>query len=103
MTIQRHCQTGYHSCEQVLELLERISQLKEKLKEQPKFNSRQLAEKVFLSAATAFGESQREVDPLDKEGAIQEIEGILERGAGVPPDEHLKAEREKNEREGRGL
>lgn len=99
MTDPRHCQTGYHSCAQILTLQEEIAHLKDQAKSRP--NSRELAEKVFDSAKTAFADS--DVEPEDVEGAIQEIEGILEREAGVRPDEALNAEREKNEREGRSL
>jgi hypothetical protein len=63
-------------------------------------NSRQLAEMIWKTVENAYTyahEEHCEPEPEDKEGALQELEGILEREAGVKPDEHLKAERQKNE------
>lgn len=60
-------------------------------------NSRQLAEyiwKTVVQNAYSYAhETYAEPEPEDKEGALQDLEGILEREAGVKPDEALKAER----------
>ena len=95
---ERHCPHGFHSCDEIKKLEEQIKLLGSSA---PRKNSRQVAEMVFESAKTAFPDDDHE--PEDKEGAIQEIEGILEREAGLKEDAELNREREKNEREGRGL
>jgi len=63
-------------------------------------NSRELAEAIWKTVENAYTyahEQDAGPEPEDKEGAIQEIEGLLERHGKVPPDEKLKAERAKNE------
>lgn len=63
-------------------------------------NSRQLAEMIWKTVQGAYSyahETGADPEAEDKEGALQEIEGILEREAGVKPDEALNAERDKNE------
>lgn len=64
-------------------------------------NSRQLAEEIWKSVANALqDETASELEPLDREGLLQEIEGILEREANVPPDLELQAARDENEKKG---
>jgi len=64
-------------------------------------NSRQLAEKIWkevVQNAYSYAHEQgNEPEAEDKEGALQELEGLLEREAGVKPDEQLNAERAKHE------
>lgn len=66
-------------------------------------NSRQLAEKIFNGPVRSCYDSlgnDNDLEPEDREVMIQEIEGLLERHAGLQPDPTLKAAREENERNG---
>ncbi len=41
-----------------------------------------------------------DLEPEDREGLLQELEGVLERHGGIKPDEALNAAREENSRNG---
>lgn len=60
-------------------------------------NSRQLAEEIWKSIANALHDTEaRDIEPEDKEGLLQELEGVLERHGKILPDQKLNEEREKN-------
>lgn len=64
-------------------------------------NSRQLAEEVWKSVANALHETTAaDLEPEDKEGLLQELEGVLERHGGIKPDEELNRIREENSKNG---
>jgi hypothetical protein len=63
-------------------------------------NSRELAEKIWKTivqpAYTYAHEESADPEPEDKEAALQALEGILEREAGVKPDLELEKIRKMN-------
>lgn len=64
-------------------------------------NSRQLAEEIWKSVANALqDETASELEPLDREGLLQELEGVLERHGGIKADPELMKAREENEKKG---
>lgn len=63
-------------------------------------NSRQLAEKIFNQAVRPCYEGMgqdNDPEPEDREAMLQEIEGLLEKYAGLIPDPVLKKVRKENE------
>lgn len=61
-------------------------------------NSRELAEEIWKSVKNAMHDTTAEdLEPEDREGLLQELEGVLERHGGLKPDPVLEKARKENE------